>query len=233
MGRSSCSRLLITPFLLTAVLAIDKYIQDADRFPGWKGELPKSSQPGVESNVDEHSKVLPILQMQSQAGAVTHSSICCPQHTDQLHHLQDHWTGEVIELSWQPRAFLFKKFMTEAECDHLIEKASCYIMLCHQLSVVRHLSTASQLKWHMNICFSALQAKPSMTKSSVVDSQTGKSMDSTVRTSTGTFFARGQDEVLEAIERRIAQVTYSQLAYDPVTRMHMFHDSKSCSSSTR
>ena len=50
-----------------------------------------------------------------------------------------------------------------------------------------------------------------MTKSSVVDSQTGKSMDSTVRTSTGTFFARGQDEVLEAIERRIAQVTYRNL----------------------
>ena len=134
MGRSSCSRLLITPFLLTAVLAIDKYIQDADRFPGWKGELPKSSQPGVEANVDEHSKVLPILQMQSRAGAVTHSSICFSHHTDQLLHLQDHWTGEVIELSWQPRAFLFKSFMTEAECDHLIEKASCYIMLCHQLS---------------------------------------------------------------------------------------------------
>ncbi len=52
----------------------------------------------------------------------------------------------------------------------------------------------------------AVQAKPSMTKSSVVDNETGKSMDSTVRTSTGTFFARGQDEVLAAVEKRIAQV---------------------------
>ena len=51
-----------------------------------------------------------------------------------------------------------------------------------------------------------LQAKPSMTKSSVVDNETGKSMDSTVRTSTGTFFGRGQDEVLAAVEKRIAQV---------------------------
>ncbi len=51
-----------------------------------------------------------------------------------------------------------------------------------------------------------VQAKPSMTKSSVVDNETGKSMDSTVRTSTGTFFARGQDEVLAAVEKRIAQV---------------------------
>ena len=50
-----------------------------------------------------------------------------------------------------------------------------------------------------------LQAKPSMTKSSVVDNQTGKSMDSTVRTSTGTFFARGQDDVLASVEKRIAQ----------------------------
>ena len=53
-----------------------------------------------------------------------------------------------------------------------------------------------------------LQAKPSMTKSSVVDNETGKSMDSTVRTSTGTFFARGQDEVLAAVEKRIAQVRH-------------------------
>lgn len=52
-----------------------------------------------------------------------------------------------------------------------------------------------------------LQAKPSMTKSSVVDNETGKSVDSTVRTSTGTFFSRGQDEVVAAIEKRIAQVS--------------------------
>ena len=53
---------------------------------------------------------------------------------------------------------------------------------------------------------SAVQAKPSMTKSTVVDNETGKSMDSTVRTSTGTFFGRGQDEVIHGIEKRIALV---------------------------
>ena len=36
----------------------------------------------------------------------------------------------------------------------------------------------------------ALQAKPNMVKSTVVDNDTGKSIDSTVRTSTGTFFGR-------------------------------------------
>ena len=35
-----------------------------------------------------------------------------------------------------------------------------------------------------------VQAKPNMVKSTVVDNDTGKSIDSTVRTSTGTFFGR-------------------------------------------
>ena len=34
------------------------------------------------------------------------------------------------------------------------------------------------------------QAEPNMVKSTVVDNETGKSIDSTVRTSTGTFFGR-------------------------------------------
>ena len=34
------------------------------------------------------------------------------------------------------------------------------------------------------------QAQPNMVKSTVVDNDTGKSIDSTVRTSTGTFFGR-------------------------------------------
>ena len=45
-----------------------------------------------------------------------------------------------------------------------------------------------------------------MTKSTVVDNETGKSVDSTVRTSTGTFFAREQDAVIAAVEKRISMV---------------------------
>ena len=45
-----------------------------------------------------------------------------------------------------------------------------------------------------------------MTKSTVVDNETGKSVDSTVRTSTGTFFAREQDQTIAAIEKRISMV---------------------------
>jgi prolyl 4-hydroxylase len=47
-----------------------------------------------------------------------------------------------------------------------------------------------------------------MVKSTVVDNDTGKSVDSTVRTSTGTFFTRRQDEVIERIEKRISLVSH-------------------------
>ncbi len=51
------------------------------------------------------------------------------------------------------------------------------------------------------------QAKGHMEASSVVDSSTGKSIPSQVRTSTGTFFAKGADSVISRIENRVAQVT--------------------------
>lgn len=40
-----------------------------------------------------------------------------------------------------------------------------------------------------------------------MDSDTGESIDSDVRTSTGTFFGRQEDAVLSAIEKRISLVT--------------------------
>ncbi|KAL3525223.1 hypothetical protein ACH5RR_013595 [Cinchona calisaya] len=51
-------------------------------------------------------------------------------------------------------------------------------------------------------------AKPQMQKSTVVDSATGKSTDSRVRTSSGTFLARGRDKTIREIEKRIADFTF-------------------------
>ncbi|KAG9136956.1 hypothetical protein Leryth_013805 [Lithospermum erythrorhizon] len=51
-------------------------------------------------------------------------------------------------------------------------------------------------------------AKPNMQKSTVVDTATGKSKDSRVRTSSGTFLARGRDKVIRKIEKRIADFTF-------------------------
>lgn len=50
--------------------------------------------------------------------------------------------------------------------------------------------------------------KPYMVKSSVIDSATGKSKDSRVRTSSGTFLRRGRDKIITAIEKRIADFTF-------------------------
>lgn len=35
--------------------------------------------------------------------------------------MQEEWRGEVVHLSWSPRAFLLKGFLTDKECDHLIK----------------------------------------------------------------------------------------------------------------
>ncbi|KAH6797043.1 2-oxoglutarate and oxygenase superfamily protein [Perilla frutescens var. hirtella] len=51
-------------------------------------------------------------------------------------------------------------------------------------------------------------AEPRMEKSTVVDSETGQSKDSRVRTSSGTFLARGRDKIVQRIEKRIADFTF-------------------------
>ncbi|KAL3621738.1 hypothetical protein CASFOL_034398 [Castilleja foliolosa] len=51
-------------------------------------------------------------------------------------------------------------------------------------------------------------AEPHMEKSTVVDNETGKSRDSRVRTSSGTFLARGRDKIVQRIEKRIADFTF-------------------------
>ncbi|WCJ35059.1 2-oxoglutarate (2OG) and Fe(II)-dependent oxygenase superfamily protein [Euphorbia peplus] len=51
-------------------------------------------------------------------------------------------------------------------------------------------------------------AGPHMVKSTVVDSKTGKSKDSRVRTSSGMFLRRGRDKIVTNIEKRIADFSF-------------------------
>ncbi|KAL0543452.1 hypothetical protein IC582_018548 [Cucumis melo] len=51
-------------------------------------------------------------------------------------------------------------------------------------------------------------AKPHMQKSTVVDSETGQSKDSRVRTSSGTFLPRGRDKTIRTIEKRISDFSF-------------------------
>ncbi|KAJ8643469.1 hypothetical protein MRB53_005217 [Persea americana] len=79
----------------------------------------------------------------------------------------------VTQLSWHPRAFLYPGFLSDAECDHLINLA-----------------------------------KDKLEISMVADNDSGKSIMSKVRTSSGMFLKRDQDEIVASIEQRIATWTF-------------------------
>ncbi|KAF8378352.1 hypothetical protein HHK36_029691 [Tetracentron sinense] len=79
----------------------------------------------------------------------------------------------VTQLSWHPRAFIYKGFLSEEECDHLITLA-----------------------------------RDKLEKSMVADNDSGKSIMSEVRTSSGMFLNKGQDETVATVEARIAAWTF-------------------------
>ncbi|MEW5303088.1 MAG: hypothetical protein WDW38_001412 [Sanguina aurantia] len=110
-------------------------------------------------------------------------------HTVGFGELKEEWRGEVIHLSWAPRAFLLKGFLSDEECDHLVELA-----------------------------------RPHMLKSSVVDNASGKSVDSTIRTSTGTFLGKAQDEIVARIEKRVAQVSMIPIDHQEGFQILHYHD---------
>ncbi|OMO52771.1 Metridin-like ShK toxin [Corchorus olitorius] len=79
----------------------------------------------------------------------------------------------VTQLSWHPRAFIYKGFLSSDECDHLITLA-----------------------------------KDKLEKSMVADNESGQSIESEVRTSSGMFLQKAQDEIIADIEARIASWTF-------------------------
>ncbi|KAI3520817.1 hypothetical protein L1887_10269 [Cichorium endivia] len=81
--------------------------------------------------------------------------------------------SRVTQISWHPRAFLYRNFLTYVECDHLIQVA-----------------------------------KDKLEKSMVAEAKTGKSIESTVRTSSGMFLKKAQDEIIAGIESRISVWTF-------------------------
>ncbi|XP_020096498.1 probable prolyl 4-hydroxylase 6 isoform X1 [Ananas comosus] len=81
--------------------------------------------------------------------------------------------ARVSRLSWRPRAFLYRGFVSHEECDHLIELA-----------------------------------KDKLEKSMVADDESGDSVASDIRTSSGMFLEKHQDEIVARIEQRIAAWTF-------------------------
>lgn len=64
-------------------------------------------------------------------------------------------------------------------------------------------------------------AKPHMERSYVVDSKTGKSVESRVRTSSGYFLSRGRDKIVRRIEKRIAD--FAHLPEENGEGLHVLH----------
>ncbi|WJX94117.1 procollagen-proline 4-dioxygenase [Trifolium repens] len=56
-------------------------------------------------------------------------------------------------------------------------------------------------------------SKNSMEKSFVIDSKTGQNVESSVRTSSGTFLPIGYDKIVRNIEKRISDVTFIPVEY--------------------
>ncbi|CAI5985898.1 unnamed protein product [Closterium sp. NIES-64] len=80
----------------------------------------------------------------------------------------------VVRLSdKEPRAFLYKSFLSDEECDHIVNIATARLA-----------------------------------RSAVADGSSGKSVVSEVRTSTGMFLTKGEDDVIRAIEQRVSEWTF-------------------------
>ncbi|KAG8098631.1 hypothetical protein GUJ93_ZPchr0013g34198 [Zizania palustris] len=77
--------------------------------------------------------------------------------------------SSVTVISWKPRIFLFKGFLSYDECDHLVKLG-----------------------------------KEKLKRSMVADNESGKSVMSEARTSSGMFLDTQRDPVVSAIEERIA-----------------------------
>ncbi|CAI5503927.1 unnamed protein product [Closterium sp. Naga37s-1] len=86
--------------------------------------------------------------------------------------------SRVVRLSdKEPRAFLYKSFLSDAECDHIVNIATARLA-----------------------------------RSAVADGSSGKSVVSEVRTSTGMFLTKGEDDVIRAIEQRVSEWTFLPVA---------------------
>lgn len=114
------------------------YVEDADRFPGWKGELPIPSkdrpdattartnatkQPGLAVSFGEPKQVCTAL-----CNAI--SPVCTSQ--------QEIWNGRIEQIALEPRIFRLHGFLTDAECEHIKRKVcmACTAASAHSKHVL-------------------------------------------------------------------------------------------------
>ncbi|XP_023632638.1 probable prolyl 4-hydroxylase 10 isoform X2 [Capsella rubella] len=97
---------------------------------------------------------------------------------------------------------IVRKTLESGEDDSKNERWVEIISWEPRASIYHNFLTKEECKYLIEL------AKPHMEKSTVVDEKTGKSTDSRVRTSSGTFLARGRDKTIRQIEKRISDFTF-------------------------
>ena len=132
---------------------------EEERLPGWQGEVAR-----VGTDAGSGSRLRGGDRAGEGSGADTGGlPVVGSIHTD---------GSRIVKLSEKPKAYLYRGFLRQAECDYIKERA-----------------------------------KPKLEKSTVVDNKAERSVPSNIRTSDGMFFDRHEDDIIEDIERRIAEWT--------------------------
>ncbi|XP_012840478.1 PREDICTED: probable prolyl 4-hydroxylase 6, partial [Erythranthe guttata] len=99
------------------------------------------------------------------------------------------------------RAFLYTGFLTDEECNHLISLVSPHylIFISGDKILLGKIQFGPSISHQFHIW---------LHKSMVTDSDTGESVESDIRTSSGMFLMKAQDEIISGIEERIAAWTF-------------------------
>ncbi|CAI5939811.1 unnamed protein product [Closterium sp. NIES-64] len=101
-------------------------------------------------------------------------------------HIPD--VSKVQRLSWKPRAFLFPQFLSEAECDYIVN-----------------------------------YSRPRMERSTVL-SNSGKSVQDSIRTSDGSFIVKYENPVIRRIEERVAAWTFLPIENQEAMQVLRYRD---------
>lgn len=159
MGGAAWS-LCIVAVLMT--LKVAWCVQEVDSLPGWKGE-----------------RFIDIEDMKSKVTDLSSYDPSRPRYIRNSHRAvpavpaKPAAVNRVVQVSWKPRAFLYKGFLSEVECDYVVKIA-----------------------------------RDKMARSTVADNDSGKSVLSEIRTSSGMFVDKYKDPVIKEIEERVARWTF-------------------------
>lgn len=105
-------------------------VQDADAFPGWIGDTYNS-----------RGNAYDLHTLRSKNGRVSMKE-ANPNAID---------PDRVVQVSWKPRAFLYKNFLSESECDHLVSLAEPKLQPSTVAATINSESVLSEIRtsWGM------------------------------------------------------------------------------------